>query len=384
MLSVVASTYYGKTVDDLLAIASPVARRQQVFATYIQRMLQRLGVKTRYTRRRTIDWLSWLAWQLVQHNQTEFYIERMQPDWLQNSRSRWAYRIVVGLVTGMVAGLIIGLVVGLNFTLSFLLGSGLFNLNASFFGLIADPLFLLITLLIFGLPIGSIVGLIVGSIGALIGALLSAMFSLFVGESITEIKPAEAIGWSWGKVRQGMGIILSVGLGVGLGGGLGAGQAGGLSIGLTVGLVGGLGLMLMIGLIRGLSGEMLDEHNFGRPNQGIRLSMRNSTFIIFGGLIAGLVCGLISWWSGLGVGAVYLWLVIGTTSGLIIGLSNGGIACIKHVCLRLFIRRYAPLNYPRFLNYAAERALLRKIGGGYIFIHRDLLEYFASLDTTSI
>jgi hypothetical protein len=29
----------------------------------------------------------------------------------------------------------------------------------------------------------------------------------------------------------------------------------------------------------------------------------------------------------------------------------------------------------------AYRLLLRKVGGGYIFVHRLLLEYFASLDT---
>jgi hypothetical protein len=40
-----------------------------------------------------------------------------------------------------------------------------------------------------------------------------------------------------------------------------------------------------------------------------------------------------------------------------------------------------PRNYARFLDYAAERILLRKAGGGYIFIHRLLLDYFSSLGT---
>jgi hypothetical protein len=31
-----------------------------------------------------------------------------------------------------------------------------------------------------------------------------------------------------------------------------------------------------------------------------------------------------------------------------------------------------------FLDYAAERIFLRKVGGGYIFIHRLLQEYFAA------
>jgi hypothetical protein len=32
-------------------------------------------------------------------------------------------------------------------------------------------------------------------------------------------------------------------------------------------------------------------------------------------------------------------------------------------------------------DIAAERIFLRKVGGGYIFIHCMLLEYFASLET---
>ncbi len=41
------------------------------------------------------------------------------------------------------------------------------------------------------------------------------------------------------------------------------------------------------------------------------------------------------------------------------------------------------MKLPRFIDYAAECILLRKVGGGYIFVHRLLLEYFASLDTTA-
>lgn len=42
-----------------------------------------------------------------------------------------------------------------------------------------------------------------------------------------------------------------------------------------------------------------------------------------------------------------------------------------------------PWNLIAFLDEAADRLLLRKVGGGYIFVHRLLLEYFASLDTTA-
>jgi hypothetical protein len=37
-------------------------------------------------------------------------------------------------------------------------------------------------------------------------------------------------------------------------------------------------------------------------------------------------------------------------------------------------------KYAPFLDFAADRILLRKVGGGYIFIHRLLMEYFAELE----
>src|SRR5207248_4074953 len=77
-------------------------------------------------------------------------------------------------------------------------------------------------------------------------------------------------------------------------------------------------------------------------------------------------------------------LIIGLSTGLLAGLLNGGLACLRHYVLRFLLWRDGsiPWNYPHFLDYAAERILLGKVGGGYIFVHRLLLEYFASLDTT--
>ena len=43
-----------------------------------------------------------------------------------------------------------------------------------------------------------------------------------------------------------------------------------------------------------------------------------------------------------------------------------------------------PLNYARFLDYCAARIFLRKVGGGYIFTHRLLLEHFAALTEEDI
>jgi hypothetical protein len=38
---------------------------------------------------------------------------------------------------------------------------------------------------------------------------------------------------------------------------------------------------------------------------------------------------------------------------------------------------------PKFLDHCARLILLKKVGGGYIFIHRMLLEYFAEMTSSN-
>ena len=54
---------------------------------------------------------------------------------------------------------------------------------------------------------------------------------------------------------------------------------------------------------------------------------------------------------------------------------------MKNLVLRLLLWKSgaAPLNYVAFLAYAKDLLFLRQVGGGYIFVHRLLREYFASL-----
>jgi hypothetical protein len=66
----------------------------------------------------------------------------------------------------------------------------------------------------------------------------------------------------------------------------------------------------------------------------------------------------------------------------------GFLACLsylpllKHLSLRLVLWHSGaiPWNYAHFLDYAAERIFLQKVGGGYIFIHRMLMEHFAQME----
>lgn len=47
--------------------------------------------------------------------------------------------------------------------------------------------------------------------------------------------------------------------------------------------------------------------------------------------------------------------------------------------LLLFLDGSMPPNYVRFLDYCADRILLRKVGGSYMFPHITFRDYFAAL-----
>jgi len=147
---------------------------------------------------------------------------------------------------------------------------------------------------------------------------------------------------------------------------------------VVLGLVGGLVVGLLVGLIGLVTGLVPGEIALRTiPNEGIKRSMQNG---LIAGLAGGLFMGLCSGSSGLGFG-----LFMGLTSGVGYGLFAGGGACLQHFALRLVLwhNNFAPLHYVRFLDYAAARIFLRKAGGGYVFVHRLLLEYFAAMHQPS-
>ena len=57
----------------------------------------------------------------------------------------------------------------------------------------------------------------------------------------------------------------------------------------------------------------------------------------------------------------------------------------RSICFCLWRKRRrssslrAPWRYLHFLEFAVERGFLQRVGGGFVFVHRALLEYFADL-----
>lgn len=165
-------------------------------------------------------------------------------------------------------------------------------------------------------------------------------------------------------------------------------------------LVVGLAFVIGGGVVGGLrKNETIDLRM--RPNSGIWRTLQSAVrvtaaFGLVGAVIGGLIGVMISslpandlygsiFYDSLQVILVAC-LLVGAAMGLALGLIMGGTdAVIKHAILRLFLQRSGsiPRNYAAFLDEQADRILLRKVGGGYIFIHRYLLEYYATLEGDS-
>jgi hypothetical protein len=112
--------------------------------------------------------------------------------------------------------------------------------------------------------------------------------------------------------------------------------------------------------------------------QGIFLSLRNS---LWAAIISTLVVG--------GLAYLIMYPSYAYLAAAIVFISAGGLLggnnVIKHLLIRslLWLKGDLPWRLGKFLDYAASLALLRKVGGSYIFYHRLFQEYFISLNALS-
>ena len=75
-------------------------------------------------------------------------------------------------------------------------------------------------------------------------------------------------------------------------------------------------------------------------------------------------------------------LLLSLTFGLVYGLDS----VIKHYAMRLVfvLDGSMPLRFISFLDYCAKHILLRRLGGGYEFIHPTFRDYVADLTSAHI
>jgi hypothetical protein len=437
MLNVMSLAYDTLTVTDLTNanLDTVEERRSHLFTTYVKRMFERRPQAARlYPAERTLPLLNWLARQMRGHSQSQFLIERLQPDWLDSPAERRLYIMVSRLLCGAVLGILLGAMLQITWNtftrgqagslpeareVLTVLGAGLLlgSLNGILIGLMDIWRFerhrrgaavrnsrqsarLVIEVTGYSVALALLSALLIGIVdspesGLIMGIVVGPVFGVFFGihgggrDMNNDVHTVEALHWSWTGLRRSAvrGLLAGAALGIvialvlQLADSLAGDQTSAaqwLRDGLLAARIGAI-----VGLAVGAAYGSLESRIVSRkttPNQGIELSARNA---IRAGVAAGLMVTVL-----LAVAAATvlpaaqvadLALIGGLFFGMVAALWTGGFDVIQHYTLRviLAVRGYAPLRYARFLDCAASLIFLQKAGGGYLFVHRLLLEHFA-------
>lgn len=427
MLSILCLTYQDAPSDpgDSAAEHTTASTKTRLFDGYIRRMLARPRGQKLISPEQMISWLSWLAYRMQQSSLSQLLIESIQPTWLPPGGTRLLYRILVAAIAGLPIGLLLGMGVGFPVILSASPYTGWFAVFSTQGQLVSSAGYLLwmgillstlltvgfvslrsygwSSALVSGLSYGLSFGLSFAKVfgwqtGVVLGglvALLIAVLYFVIGSMVLRRSPArgdavqtaDKLDWSWS--RFGAGLLMGALPGLAFGDLLWWAIRGEYFIpgfGTTFALVFGVTAGANVGVLLGFIVRGVDQ--VVRPNQGIHRSARNAVSI---GLAIWFSVGLplgyittISWRLAIGANKSVLagaavFFGVGLALGMLTSLFFGSLACIQHGVLRLLLARAGciPLHLVAFLDAAAERVFLQKVGGSYIFIHRLLRDHFA-------
>ncbi|NES81113.1 MAG: hypothetical protein F6K10_06735 [Moorea sp. SIO2B7] len=412
-LNIIAVAYKDKSREELLHINSLEEGRTHLLNTYIQRRFEE-DIQLKYPQKRSLHWLSWLAQKMKQKPQQALLIEQIQPDWLETNTQKWMYDVGFRLILGLIAGLILFLHFGILATndlgvqISFVTPSVIAGLISSLSSLV---LFSFLPRVIPGFIPERISRFIPGIMSGLVYVIVAAPWVYAIVEKSMEDR-------KWAEILSPLmidgviiGIILSlIELEIGIIDTINTSwkKARKYSqVGLICGLIYVLARLLLTNrynnlddlfdifielliftILPGLLGLLDKGENLEQtiiPNQGVWKSAKNAAifFTIF--FPVGMLCSL-----NYSDGGIHEVISIGLAVGLLAAMVGGkgpvfaGLVLIQHFTLRVILwwNGYIPWNYARFLDYATERIFLRKVGGGYIFIHGMLMEHFAQKDST--
>lgn len=377
--------------------------RDILLKEYVDFMFERRGVHKKYDKSQTITYLSWLARKMLSFGSSMFLLEALQPAWLETLSERKRYHLLAQLIVGGFFGLVFGGAVGvaagllfgpqigipLGILFGFAWGIGGYLFMTGLF----DTLQSLLVGLGFGiswgaagwLASGPLYGAILGLSGVLAGYFgygfgVRWLYQKHLKFSPDKIVPIEILGWSWKKAGQGFLMWLILGAFIGMGIGAVAWAVESSLHGWVYGVTSMLAFALTFGFAGGITAGEIEKKV--EPNQGIRRSIRNS--LLIGGVFAAMMFVVFSvafgYLFGLG-GGLLTGVAVGLAGALVGWTLFGGPTSVQHAVLRSILQRsgHIPSDYVEFLDYAAERIFLEKVGGGYMFYHRLLLEYFASI-----
>lgn len=415
LLSIMVLTYQGIEVADISVGAIASDRKKYLFDDYINRIFQssrlqsyRPNIRTKekqyYSRQNTTLWLIWMAKQMIRRSQTVFLIETMQFNWFgKEIKLNWLNRTMTKFIQKLN-----------NTNYSYIILLVIAIIGGLFFGIlmsvwpetmkdaIRNTIFVVITLFIYKVFIDlfSLTGwpfwIALWATLIILGNTIHIIFD-------EKIEPVEKVKlhtkWKIIKIRDFINDekfreLLRFEMYIGIT------TIGTLSVGLVYFFAkkGQFNIIYLVvfsliiypfAILSQYISQCLECRLMTvqvdvslSPNQGIKKSAIN--FMIFGipaVILMSIIYVYIQNIEVISSNPVLAYL-IGLAISIGLAFDYGGKACLQHFVLRLFlcITGSIPWNYAKFLDWASDKLFLQKVGGGYIFIHRSLMEHFAEME----
>ena len=374
MLHIMTLAYQGVAVEDLPKTEVLEERRKKLFDDYIEQMFKRRNrskSEQRYSKHQTSHWLAWLAQRMLQKSKTVFLIEELEPLDIKGKFSLFQYLLLFSIIIFVINCPVITFCVLQLVKFNYLDYSLLeFYERISFISLFSiflsltddynDPIINLSLKIKFKMPSIKelknevlMPSLIVFFAPEIINQMVLVLFRVAVLGYIISGKLPVHIIYSNKSVRR-IRFIFKTTLFILM-----------FPVLILIFLIFSLINLLIIFLI-----EKIEK--YPTPNYGMKEALKTAflTSILF------LMYAVIAFQTTV----AYYEIIISFLLGFLAYLSY--LPLIKHISLRLVLLQSGsiPWNYARFLDYAAERIFLQKVGGGYIFIHRMLMEHFAQME----
>lgn len=369
-LSIMIMAYWDKKNAEIFVFQDQKVQRIHLLNAYIRSMFDHKSTdKINYSKNDTKKWLSRLASYMVEENSIPFLIENIQPNWIDRKHS-FIYRglsILFGIaiytpVSGIVFACTALFLIIL--TRSYLTQIILPFLNAGmFFGFVGGFFWgwmsgsrkkiEMIDVLIWdfrGAAKTALINFIVMFVSVIIMLVVSI---LFLDNTIQNVQE------NWRSI-----LVLII-------------------------------LTWFAFVYFTLPFDALSVKHIKKPTKSgelLSLTIKNSLKVIpYYSIVYGLIFTPIFWlgstildphkWASM----IPEWFGSGLLFGQIIGIFSswkfGGNSVIKHFALRTYLKinNLLPWRLVPFLDHCVDLIFLRRVGGGYIFVHRLLMEHFAEM-----
>jgi serine/threonine protein kinase len=314
---------------------------EEAFDHYVERALQSAPELSGSERQLFVDRLRWLAGNMARRGDSDLWLDRMQYSWLPGWGRQGLAMVLATLVTFVLCvlpSIFASVFVGRSALSGFVLG------------------------------------------------VASCALALAFNRGLV-VQTGERIHWNWRTALRRFPKMVLLGAGIGLSYGLVMNRP--LLAMLYLGTTGAAAVGILLGL------DYADQSRGLNPYDGFRVSARQSVVIglIAAGFMAlsyGLLIAptygrlfpqMLDAYPGINV-SLMLAAQLGTVVGVAFAFIYGGAAVLLHACYRvlLWLTTPLPLGLVSWLDEATARGLLRRVGGGYMFMHATLLTHLARKD----